>query len=1266
MVELAASPGPPDEAPPTASLTPAAINAALGFHAFHASHRHAHKTTKNGLPRISAATEIFGRFQSLQSLDHPGLCRYLDIIKEKHGRLITVSEYYDADLTSLPRAGIADDDPDLIDQVTQMAFQILDTLSHLAEHNVVLHNLQPSNIRVRQPDNRLKLVHYGLYHMTHSGFHVDFPIGCPRYLPPDALLAIVERAFTGPDSHVPCLGVVDIWSLGVILCERLTGTSFWNPDAALSDLFSTLEQVYYECLTLPPSVAQSGLAMWRHIRENFLFCELNPDCAFHLIDQYDNLSDSAADESHRALLEAVFQCLLPNELYRPTAADLLAGPPFANLRAPAVLDEPWADPFEYQSSLRCRYLHLNDPPAAQLSDKRHDGVSAWPALTDLDLGTLYYLWDIAGGRAAKVVDQYFGQAPVFPIERIPPTLGIDTRGFASGQPMAAPRVDPTYLYRDAAAIITRPAALAFIRDHSEMYYDVNINHFDDDRETLAVDFLTGTEEDAETLLNSALMVQFTQPASQGILLAPFPAPTPPTAQPALPTSRATTPGADSSHSHPGALTEKGILTDAFATQRDSSDTEQPSLLHTPECLSILLNSLSALTPERRREYQSMRVSIRERDPNYQLHRMTLFQHLLDCYPASRSEIIRQARVDIPPRVRPQVWSAILGVLRCDEWVYRHVDKESPGASDKQIDVDIPRCHQYHNLLGSSEGHVKMRRVLKAWLRAHPHLVYWQGLDSVTAPFLTLHFNDEYQAFACLARFIQKYIPRLFTPNNTQVMIGYFAVFQHLLTFHDPELSVHLTKTDFTPQLYAMPWFLTMFTHVFPLDKTYLIWDKFLVAPRSFPHFFGLAILRQARPMLLSSGFNEHITMFTNGLPSIDIEACIQSAYQLCQITPPSVMKLPPESDNAPMEPAGSTTSLDSWETAPWWNTPISLEARQAEPVPRIFVSDLTRLRGELTLYVDIRDEGTYQRRGHVINSLRVPGSVLKTVPNYLKSVCRDYLIIVADDQGGAEAPSESGPASEPTTHAFAEALVNAAFAHVCRLHGGVEALRAAHQWEQTKPTGTSRASTTAAAFNGGGGGGGVPVSPVSPSSTGMAVGIDTVPSPSKSSGKNLLFDEEMANDSELSSSPVVLIGRGHTHPSPDQTASSSPVNNHSPAIPTTTTGKRMATAGVGPLPALCYCRPAKLTLTASKGWSENRLVVYRCTGQRPSTTGSVEGAHTPTATTTTPKRSNSSLSSGGGGALAALGIYLRENAPSSVGLTSTPSLSSSSFNESLI
>lgn len=44
----------------------------------------------------------------------------------------------------------------------------------------------------------------------------------------------------------------------------------------------------------------------------------------------------------------------------------------------------------------------------------------------------------------------------------------------------------------------------------------------------------------------------------------------------------------------------------------------------------------------------------------------------------------------------------------------------------QIEVDIPRCHQYDELLSSPQGHVKFRRVLKAWVVSHPDLVYWQG------------------------------------------------------------------------------------------------------------------------------------------------------------------------------------------------------------------------------------------------------------------------------------------------------------------------------------------------------------------------------------------------------------------------------------------------------------------------------------------------------------------------------------------------------------
>ena len=60
----------------------------------------------------------------------------------------------------------------------------------------------------------------------------------------------------------------------------------------------------------------------------------------------------------------------------------------------------------------------------------------------------------------------------------------------------------------------------------------------------------------------------------------------------------------------------------------------------------------------------------------------------------------------------------------------------------QIEVDVPRCHQYNDLFSSPEGHNKFKRILKAWVVSHPEYVYWQGLDSLCAPFLHLNFNDE--------------------------------------------------------------------------------------------------------------------------------------------------------------------------------------------------------------------------------------------------------------------------------------------------------------------------------------------------------------------------------------------------------------------------------------------------------------------------------------------------------------------------------------------
>ncbi|XP_066912970.1 TBC domain-containing protein kinase-like protein [Clytia hemisphaerica] len=279
--------------------------------------------------------------------------------------------------------------------------------------------------------------------------------------------------------------------------------------------------------------------------------------------------------------------------------------------------------------------------------------------------------------------------------------------------------------------------------------------------------------------------------------------------------------------------------------------------------------------------------IREESAGYQFHRIVLFERLLEGYPYTRDRIVKEARIDIPPYVRAKVWAALLNVSGDIFEAYDMVDKVSMTATDRQIEVDIPRCHQYDNLLSSPVGHSKLKSVLKAWVVTNaPKLVYWQGLDSLCAPFLKLNFNNEALAFACLSAFVPKYLYHFFLKDNSMVIHEYLAVFKQLIAFHDPELFNHLNEIGFQPELYAIPWFLTMFSHVFPLQKIYHLWDTLLLGSSMLPLCVGVSILEQFREQLLSFAFNDCILLFSD-MPGIDIEKCVKDSIKLFNHTPPS-------------------------------------------------------------------------------------------------------------------------------------------------------------------------------------------------------------------------------------------------------------------------------------------------------------------------------------------------------------------------------------------
>ncbi|EIE80089.1 hypothetical protein RO3G_04794 [Rhizopus delemar RA 99-880] len=351
--------------------------------------------------------------------------------------------------------------------------------------------------------------------------------------------------------------------------------------------------------------------------------------------------------------------------------------------------------------------------------------------------------------------------------------------------------------------------------------------------------------------------------------------------------------------------------------------------------SLSLNSTVSVPnqPVNNNNAPKLPLFLREQDVNYQKYRLSLFTELLRQYPASRREILHHAKVDIPPLLRGKIWAAVLGVQGDLESAYCHAIKQIDVGTDRQIEVDVPRCHQYNQLLASSAGHEKLRRLLKAWVAANPNLVYWQ--------------------------------------DNTPVLQEYLAVFRHLLSFHDPELSSHLEAIGFMPDLYAIPWFLTLFTHVFPLDKIYHLWDKLLVGPSSLPLFAGIAILRQIRDTLLSYEFNDCIVLFSDSFPKVDIEKCVQSALNMCKVTPPSILaRIHGPKINKDLKDQEKTNTENPWEK------PIPVEIKKLELAPRLAVSDLERIL-PYSLVLDIRPESDYA--------------------NVLKKLNRKYHIVIANE-----------------------------------------------------------------------------------------------------------------------------------------------------------------------------------------------------------------------------------------------------------------------------
>ncbi|KAK0397658.1 hypothetical protein QR680_002206 [Steinernema hermaphroditum] len=414
--------------------------------------------------------------------------------------------------------------------------------------------------------------------------------------------------------------------------------------------------------------------------------------------------------------------------------------------------------------------------------------------------------------------------------------------------------------------------------------------------------------------------------------------------------------------------------------------------------------------------------VKEKDIDYQASRMRSIAHLIQSYPYKMNKLLEEAKLDVPPLYRGRIWAALLNVRTDAVNVFSGIDTVSEQSSDRQLQVDIPRCHQYEELMTSPAAHRKLKVLLKAWLFKHPHYVYWQGLDSLTAPFLVLNFNDLPLAYASLNSFINRYLKDFFLQDNSAVIQEYLCVFNHLLAFLDAELFTHLRRMDFLPELFAIPWFLTCFAHVLPLYKLFHLWDTLLQVDSSFPLFIGVAILAQLRPQLIDSHFNDAILLFSD-LPDLSIDQVVGDSLRFYNDVPQSCAYRQHAAFHLD-ENHGCLTNY-------------SVNQLREFHCPRISSHDmLTLLNTESILIIDVRSSVEYNR-GSIQGSISFP---------YADDICDSSFSII---RFAVETAVRNGHTicildNSHLDHArkLSAELVSRCYNKVCILDGGLQVLSA--------------------------------------------------------------------------------------------------------------------------------------------------------------------------------------------------------------------------------
>ena len=212
------------------------------------------KVIKLGMDTKQVIARFEAERQALAVMDHPNIARVLDAGATDAGRPYFVMEL----VRGVPITQFCDENKLTADERLDLLIQVCQAVQHAHQKGIIHRDIKPSNVLVTMHDDRPvpKVIDFGIAkatnaRLTERTLFTEFRqfIGTPQYTSPE------QAQMSGLDVDTRS----DIYSLGVLLYELLTGTTPFDPAELRSAGYDAMQRMIREVEPPKPSTRLNTL-----------------------------------------------------------------------------------------------------------------------------------------------------------------------------------------------------------------------------------------------------------------------------------------------------------------------------------------------------------------------------------------------------------------------------------------------------------------------------------------------------------------------------------------------------------------------------------------------------------------------------------------------------------------------------------------------------------------------------------------------------------------------------------------------------------------------------------------------------------------------------------------------------------------------------------------------------------------------------------------------------------------------------------------------